>query len=41
MPNIPKGTRDFLPPEQIKREIAEDEIETIFRLKEKWNVGNF
>jgi histidyl-tRNA synthetase len=31
MPNIPKGTRDFLPPEQIEREIVIDKIKSVFR----------
>jgi len=31
MPNIPKGTRDFLPSEQIKREIIIDKIKNVFR----------
>ncbi len=33
MSNIPKGTRDFLPSEQIKREILIDKIKNVFR---KW-----
>jgi histidyl-tRNA synthetase len=31
MPNIPKGTRDFLPPEQIEREVIIDKIKSVFR----------
>ncbi|MEO0223910.1 MAG: histidine--tRNA ligase [candidate division WOR-3 bacterium] len=33
MSNIPRGTRDFLPSEQIKREILIDKIKNVFR---KW-----